>query len=337
MNRVEVLNALKGVVPGLSKKPLIEQSDQFVFTKDEVITFDGDILARRPNPLDVEIEEDFAINAQDLLALLEKMPDKELTTTVTEQEILLSGKRRQAGITFQEQVYLQYNEVPTPSGWKEVPKELLKMLLQAARTCGRDQTQPKTTSIHVTPNHVEACDNNRYFKAIMETNFQESLLLPALPILSLRQHTITEVAVAEDWVHFKTKTGETISIRCYRMAYLPEKELEAMHDFEGEVLHLPKNLGEITERAGIMIDSLDEEAHIILSEGLLVVKTEKIGGWYEEKKRVRYKGPKVSFDVDPIFLCELLERSREVIIGKGQMKLEAENILFAVSLRMIKD
>ncbi len=329
VKREEFLALLTEATIGLSKKEILEQSNCFIFHKGLVLTFNDEIFFSCESPLDF----DAIVPAEDLLKILTRLPDEEIDVRLESNEMILEGKRRDVGITVEAELHLPFDAVPSPGKWLRLTPDLPGMLQQAARTCGSDETQYKTTCVHVTPDLVEASDNYRIFRADLQTGFNSEILIPASSINTLSKIILKRVNVGEGWVHFTTGARRLISIRCSHETY--HEGIEEMLVVEGTEISLPKNLGEMIGRAEVMnITGYDARISLTIHENLLQIMSQKDGGWFREKKRIKYSGERLRFDVHPQFMAEVLERTHKIIIGSSKLKLEAEGIQFVVSLDM---
>ena len=192
--------------------------------------------------------------------------------------------------------------------------------------------------VHVTPDLVEACDNFRLFRATLPTGFTGEILLPASSLKTLAREDFKQVSLGEGWTHFKTAEGAEVSIRCSHENY--HDSLDALLEEDGaEKVSLPANLGEIVSRAKVMQDpETDPQVGVKITPKELVLTSRKDTGWYKEKKRVKYDGPELEFLVNPEFLAEILELTRQVkIIGNQRIKLETDTIQFVAALVQSKD
>jgi len=331
-NRESLYKILSVSAMGLSKRELLEQSDCFVFTEDSLITFNGEVLTRVSNPLP-EIQG--AVPADDLMKLLAKFPDEELSIKVRGDGLLIkAGKRRAAGLKRAAEVALPFDGVPQPTKWKEAPEVLLGVLQQAAQICGKDETQPRTTEVHVTKDLVEACDNFRMFRYTMEsTGLTKDALIPASSLELLRTLSPTHVSQRGGWLHFKTDTDHEVSVRCSVGDYPDLGPLLDVQDLRN--VRLPANLRDILKRAQVMYENTyDNMIHVTIEKGTLTLKASKETGWYRESKKVSYKGPPIKFEVHPKFLEDILEKTRKVQIGGNRLKLESGNAVFVVCLEV---
>lgn len=330
VKREELLEALKFANLGVSlREETLEQSNTFVFTEEELITFNDEVMTRSPTPLpDVE----GAVVAKEFMALVEKLPDEELDVSVKGEEIILKGKRRTAGVTCYAEVALPYDAVPLPEKWRTLKDNVLDMLQQAARTCGKDVTQELTLMVHITKDLVEACDNFRLFRATLPTGFPGEGLLMATSVFLLDGLGVKKVALGEGWAHWKTESNRVISLRCSAEKY-HDKMDKVLRIGEAEETGLPANLGEIVSRAMVTMSGDEDPAvSVALESGKLSLSTRKAEGWYKEVKRVKYDGDGIEFLVHPKFLVEMLKRTRRVLINPSRMKMSADGVEFVVAL-----
>jgi DNA polymerase III sliding clamp (beta) subunit (PCNA family) len=217
-------------------------------------------------------------------------------------------------------------------------------LYQAARTCGRDDTQPRTMEVHVTPKSVEACDNFRLYRSEGVTRFKKEALIPASSLEAVSKHTFSKFSqfpseAKNSWVHFKTKTGHVVSIRCSIGKY-PNLDPVLILKKPQRII-FPENLGEVLKRAEVMQEtSWDSTVGVSLAKGEIKLTSRKDSGWYEETSKAKYSGKPISFHCNPKFLDEVLSKTRKVLVGCGassgysRLKLTTDNATFAVSLEV---
>lgn len=334
IKRKELLDKLAEASIGLTSKPILEQSDCFVFSEGQLLTFNDEILVRAKSPLEPDLTA--AINANDLRAVLNKFPDEDVDVFQRDGELIIKAKRREAGISVAKEIVLPFADVPTTDKWAKLGEGVVPMLLQAARTCGQDASQFLTTCVHVTPDLVEACDNIRFFRATLPTQFPAEVLLPATCVAALDGFGLSKVSVGKGWAHFKLASGTQLTMRCSHETY-HEGVADLLKIKNPEKVVLPDNLGDMVERSGVMSEGgHDARVGITISDGTLEITSRKETGWYRERKKLDYKGSPVSFDIHPKFLSEVLERTHTITVGSGRLKLEVDNIKFVVALAVPK-
>jgi len=329
VNRLELLESLQFSRLGVSRNETLEQSNAFVFSEGEVITFNDEVMTCAPCVLDFTA----AVIADEFLKLMQKIPDDEIEVLLKDDEVVLKGKRKSAGVTCFSEILLPYDAVPGPKKWHDLVDGAVVTLVQASRTCGKDASQELTTMVHVTPDRIEACDNWRLFRMDHDTGFPEECLLPSESVRLLDGLGIEKVSLNGGWAHFKNEKNQVISIRSSNEKY--HEGLDALLEMEdSSQVSLPANMADIISRVIVMMSS-DEEPNvrIKLKSGLLVIESRKASGWYRERKKVKYSGEEMEFDINPKFLVELLKRTRKVEVSPShRMKIEVDGVQFVVAL-----
>jgi DNA polymerase III beta subunit, C-terminal domain len=338
IQRTELLDKLNLAAVGLVANTLtVEQSDCFLFMGGDVLTFNNDLLTRVRCPLKREPDFcDFAVNAADLMRLLDKIPDDNVDVVLQQGEMLLKGEgdRRAAGLAIAD-ITSPLAAVPKPDKWTNLPDGVRKSLESAARVCGRDATEFLATFVHVVPNRIQACDNERLLRIDGPSGFAAETLLPAQSILAVADLGLTQIAEDEGWVHFRNP-DIAVSLRCSHEPYHKDIDVALALRPGAESLVLPSNLADIVERAAVFKDKdFDAKIDVELADGSLTLKAARKDGtgWYRETKPVKYAGLPLAFGVDPKFLLDVLGHTREVQTDGRKMKLSYDNVQFVVSLK----
>lgn len=333
IDRAQLLRVLTTASVGTTKKELIEQSNCFIFTQEHIISFTGEILTRCTNPLP-HIRG--AIPAEEMVEMLAKLPDEQVGISLRDNEIRIKGAKREVGITCMKNVQLPYSEVPRPHRFETIEDPLMGTLLQAARVCGRDETKPMTTTVHITgAGCVEACDNYRLFRSILPPSGSGDVLIPASSVEAIGGLILTHMAVRKGWIHFCNKYDHVVSLRCVEGDYPDLSGFLKMKD--PHKVRLPSNLSDILSRAEVMQDSgFDAMVSVEIASGALTLKARSDSGWYRESKSIKYDGSPLRFQVNPTFLSEVISKSNKVTIsGKGdRLKIESGETIFVVALEV---
>ncbi len=334
VSRSSLLDCLKKVLSGTSRKEILEQSDALIFQGEEVITFNGEVLFRHTSPVNLNA----VVPARVLVRLLDKMPDDEIDVSQQGGELRIKGVHRSAGIACPVDVLLPYKEVPQPKTWSKIPEGVVRHLLHAASVCGVDPSQPLTTVVHITPKMVESCDNYRLYRATLATGFPQEVLIHYGGVQALEGMNPLEVSIESGWTHFKTKEG-VVSVICSHGTYHECIDQILNMEAKDEVL-LPQTLPEMLDRAGTMAEGVgpavtkyDSNVDVTIRDGMLILASRKAVGWYRERKRIRYDGPPLQFSVNPAFLSDVLHKTHKVMIGGGRMRVEEGESIFVVCLQ----
>jgi hypothetical protein len=334
--REKLISVLRFAAVGRSMTEVLEQSVCFVFTGGELITFNDEVLTRQKSPLDF----DAVVRADDFTKLLNKFPDDEVEISLRSgKEILVKGRKRSAGIFCETEVRLPVDSIPkTPKTFKAMPSETMAALRQAADTCRRDDTHTLSSSVHVTKDYIEACDNERFYRRTGATGFSDEILIPAFSIDSVGSLPLNQVAADRGWLFFRAENRAVVAVRCSHEKYHEgiERVLEMK---DGEKAVLPSNLADMVARAEVMQSGAGWEARlgVRLENGELTLSSRNERGWYRESKRTKYRGPDLAFEVNPRFLLEILGHTRNIQLNAQKMKLEAAGVQFVVALQISEE
>jgi DNA polymerase III sliding clamp (beta) subunit (PCNA family) len=334
VEREHLVKVLTVAAIGLTKRESIEQSDAYVFTKKYLITFNGEIFTRCPNPLS---GVQGAVPAQELHQLLAKFPDPEVTFQVVGGELHIRGKRRKAGISLQKKISLPFDDVPlvVPAKWRGVSEKLSGVLTQAARVCGKDETLPITTVVHVTKKFVESSDNFRIFRYTMPTKFPRSVLIPASSIAALGGLVFERVSINKDYLFLEMPDEHLIAVRCVKMIYPDIGPLLRLK--RPKKITLPSNMEDIISRADVMQETaFDASVTVTIEANRLELESRKDKGWYRESKTIDYDGERLKFTVHPRTLEDVLSKKKTVWVDEAasKMKLRVKEAEFVISLEM---
>lgn len=337
VNRIEALQKLENAVVAVTKNAILEQSNTFIFKGGKLITFNGEIYSSQKSPFGEEIEG--SVMAWDLVKFLQRFPDEEIEVEVRGGELVIKGKRRSAGVKMMTEILLPYEDIPTPHKFTRVPENMRECMIQAARVCGKDETSPKTTHVHITSDRIESTDSFRVFRADIETGISKPCLVHALSLLCACSHKLKKISVSEEgWVHFVTEGGMLLGLLCSADSYYKKEMIDNLLQVSGEHVTLPSNLGDMLSRAEVMdtpslsIGGWDSQVTITLKDNTLRVASRKEEGWFRELKKIKYEGPEMTFSIHPTFLKDLISRTRDVTISDRQIKVEVENIHFTAAL-----
>jgi DNA polymerase III sliding clamp (beta) subunit (PCNA family) len=331
MNKKELLKALEIVKPGLANKEMIEQTTSFAFISGRVVTYNDEISISHPMK-DLDIEG--AIKAEEFYKLLSKLKEDELKLKQTSKEITIISGKTKAGITLQSEVKLPLEEIGELGEWKTLPEGFVDRLAFCLFSCSRDMSRPVLTCIHVKEDgDMESCDNLRltYYHQGHEMPVP-TFLIPQSSAAQLVKYQITEITEGQGWIYFRTGEDTVFSCRIFQDEY---PDTSKIMEVDGKEITLPKSMDEIIDRVAIFSKreySLNEEVEVIIEDGQMVVKAQSDTGWIREETKVRYKGDKISFFINPQFLKDVLPIIRKGILGKDRIKFVGDDWQHVISL-----
>ncbi len=301
INRKSFLNQLESLQPGLSNEGGFEQSNCFVFGSGVICTFNDHIACSIPTVIAIE----GAVQAKSLLALLHKIPDKEIDITTVEGELRITAKSRRAGLRMEKTLPL--NAIENPEKWLPLPDDFGEALATVETCADNEDTRYAFTCIHICPDFLEASSGYQAARYSIETGLQESMLVPRDGLVQILDLGMKEIGESPKWLHFRNSDSLIISFRLH-MGRFPR--IAEILSNEGDPIILPKDLGIACKTAEIFSsDGLDSSYVVIeLKEGHLLIVGEGEYGWYKEKREVEYTGPPLKFKIAPKLLAIIAEK-----------------------------
>lgn len=334
-NRKKLLEVLQAVKPGLANKEIIEQTTSFIFTGTNVLTYNDEISVSHPIDLDIV----GAVQAKELIALLNKSSDEEIELETTESELRVISKKSKAGIKLQAQTNVADIEAAlgTPVEWEPLPGKFKEALAYAAFSVGKNMTKPLLTCIFVTGTEAFSSDDFRItYCNIFDAEISDGLLIPGTVASDIKNYDVEEYSITDGWVHLRTAAGVVFSFRTLKGEFPAEKIKQIINSVDGDKIKLPSDLDGALERAGIFSSGVevrtanDDRIQAIVRAGVLTIRGEGSSGWFEESSRIRYKGDDLEFEVNPGFFQEILKHTDEMVVGHGMLKFESKEFVHIV-------
>lgn len=332
VKREELLSQIEFVLPGLSPREIIEQSSCIVFKDGRMVTYNDEIACSHKSCVNIH----GAVKADLLLALLRKLQEEELVLDVTEKELVISGKRRKAGLTMEQEILLPIDSVEKPGKWKPLPSDFLDAVDIVQQCAGNDESQFSLTCIHIHPKWIEACDNYQLTRYTIATGVTEPTLIRQSSLKHIVSSGVTEFSESPAWFHFRNGQDLVFSCRRYNDEF---PKLRKFLEVEGEPVSLPKGLTEAAERAQIFSEENPDNKQLLitLESGRLRVKGVGVSGWYRETKNIKYNGPAFRFMISPKLLGELSKRHNSCHISQDRLKVDGGKFVYVSCLGKAED
>jgi DNA polymerase III sliding clamp (beta) subunit (PCNA family) len=322
VKRVDFLQVLESVAPGLASKELFAQSSCFVFSEGRVFTFNDEISCNRKSPLDIK----GAVKASPLIDLLSKLPDDNLDIEPnedgTELVVRVVGKKKKCGIRMEAEVLLPLSGIESPSEWVALSPEFSEAINLVFSCASSEESKFILTCVHIGGgSFVESTDTFQVARFFVPIDI-EDCLVRANSISRVVGLDFTEVSVTRSWLHFRNPAGLVFSCRRYIEEY---PDLSSFLHSEGLAsVTLPANLDEIVGISEIFSasNSKGNRLKVELGPDRLVITGEGAYGWYKEHRQVKYDGPALKFLVAPRLLVELSKKSVECAVEPGRLFID---------------
>lgn len=330
INRLNFLQILSRVLPGISKLGSVSQSSCFVFSDGWVTTFNEEICCRTQTELPDDLEA--AVKAEPLMKWLELVTEDEVDVWREGSEFRLKAGRKKCGIRCESQITLPIDDVALPDSWQPLPEDFFRGIEQVAGTAAGADGVFMTRCIHIHPEYVEACDRRQATRYHVVSGLPTSLLVQAVTISQATKSGLTKIGRTDSWLHFRNKTL-IFSCRCHKDAY-PTEGVSKMFEFRGQPFALPKG-AEVAARLGQVFtrgDKDGERVDVDLQGNRMLVKGQGMHGWTSEELDLSYSGNPVAFRLNPQLLVELVSNYDQCEIGPGRLRIEGDKWVYMTIL-----
>ena len=334
INREEMLKILTAVTPGLSPRPIVEQSDCFCFDGGKVITFHEPTACWTKCPLDLT----GAVPAKPLLDILRARPEETLDIAAEDGKLVLRGKgKRRTRVLMEAKVTLPYGDIPKPSGWVRLPPDFLDAVDMVHRCCGKDEDK-LDVYVHIHPERVEAIGESRVGHFRCKLPIQTDAIIHKESIKHVMALGMTHVCVSDKWLQFKNAAGVVLS--CQQGAGKEDyPDTAKALKISGQRIELPRGLDGAVERAAVFSreNADDDEVLVKLKRNEVWIVGTGVSGDHQEPKKVGYDGPPLKFFISPKLLSDLCKKHTEAWVTADTLKVKSGKFTFITGLTTVED
>ncbi len=324
VNRLDLVDVLNLVRPGLSQKEIVEQSNHFIFNKDEVLAYNDELLISYPFDIDVQCTVDSSL----FLKLLSKMTTETISLEVKKGILEVWNEKTNAQIPIVEESEIFEHIKTVTSGlgdtkWHRLSEDFIEGLRLCAFSADTDRQRGTLTCVRVEGSDVMSGSKSRISWYQMDKEVDEDFYIEAALIQELsRYDDISSYTLSKAWAHFKSKGGVTFSARrVIPLELLPFRE--PFKDFDtGVRISIPADLRGSIETVNLVNEGeqgVDKLVTLMIDKDKITCKAEtKKGAILQE---VPFgKTPNIdkdfSLQIRPDFLIDVLEKATFMYVGE---------------------
>lgn len=308
----KLISVLKLLSPGTGKT-IQEETSHYTFFPGNVATFNDVICI--VHPLE-EANESFSVRSNEFYNVISKIPlDNPIEISLDGEKISIKSKGLKANLSVSkngliEKVVANFSFAK----WDKLPTDFVKGIELCKFSVSKDSTSGALFCLFVNKKNIVSSDNFRISKYSMDSSMP-SCLLPLGGIQYLKLYPVVEYCPQDNWIHFKTEAGIVFSCRTL-LGDFPG-DVDQFLEPDGEEIILPKEFMDLID--GVLgmtpdVSELEKRITIIFDKEKVIVKAQKDIGWIE--RWVEYSSPKeMSFDINPIFLQQILEKDKKITVG----------------------
>ena len=334
LDRIELLETLNKLKPGLAGKDVIEQATRFVFAEGLVWSYNDEIAVSHPLPETIELEG--AVPAEPLLKFLGRASHERVELNIEDNELRIKSGRSRVGIVLEE-IKLAVDQIPMPTDddWCNLPTGCVSALGIAALSASHNMESPILTCLKITEKSAQGCD--RFRLTHVEWKPAEAwpgpFLIPSSVIKHLKLYDPEALALCGGWLHFINKDDVVFSCRTAEGDYPDVSKLLKM---KGSSIEFPDALGEALDRAGVFAKAefeQDEEVELETDGlGTLVISAKGEEGWIKEELQMLDECKPLKITLNPQILKQALSLGHKVTVGESALLIKGKNFKHVVAL-----
>jgi DNA polymerase III sliding clamp (beta) subunit (PCNA family) len=353
VNRKEFLQLLNRLLPGVSVRDLIPQTQCFIFNKGEAFTFNDCVCIKIKTALQLNC----AIQAKELYLLISKIEDEEIEIEQKGNTLVIATDTGQGTISIQD-IAISISHIPDPLHskikWIPISEDEWNQIYQGLSVCvhtvSSDYARAKLTCVHFKKNKIESSDGNNVTLFEVDSAPSESFMIPEGAVRALLQFDSFDqygVVHKKDsplkYVFFMdTDSGMVLSFTTYDELYLNfEKQgIYKLCELKGEHIQFRiRSMLSAVERARIFTKDMEfeEKIHISMDSNCITIQGQGEKGKWKEKMRSRHKGKEVSFQIPPSTLLYLLkdrEFTEGVLVDYNKILFKQDNLTYITMVQV---
>ena len=325
VDRVELMEALTKIKPGIANKEFLEQSTHFILDKDYILTYNDEISILYPFDIGVEC----TIEAGLLYKLVSKMEEDIVTFKMnkTTLKIECGDVKAKLPIVVDSQILGYVNKLSEEQEkltWHKLPKDFLDAVKLCAFSASTDKTLGTLTCVWIEGQDVLSFDKYRGSWYQMESEVAENFYIDAEYIAQLNNfEDPTQYCISKSWAHFEMANGIVFSARLT----IPDKLLplrDKFNKFEHDArVSLPDTLSTAIDTVSLTVEQqekLNQRITIEFRGDLIKCTGSSEKGTITKELHLEKALTCEPFAIEarPKAMIEVLDKASHLLVGKLQ-------------------
>jgi len=339
--KTDLLKILSAVRPGLAKKEVVEQMGRFIFTGENVATFNDKICIHYP----FEFEVPFSVKATDFYNTVSALDSEKVDMRIKGNNVVIDTERSKGMFSTKVQDDIGevlksiINEIEECE-WYNVPEDFIKAIDLVKFSASSDNTSTWSCVRFDGANVFCGADHRFSWYKFDESLVDVPFMIKAVNIDAISPFDIKAFAISDSWAHFATENEVIFSARLTKGEYTDPKR--PFSSPKGQEIKLPDTILEDVEFVAI-IQSEDMEMErtikMIIEDGKITYQAEKERGRIERTSDTDIKvDDKIVIGINPVFLKQILTKSEglRVYFGDQLFRFESDKFKHIIALKNIE-
>lgn len=324
VNRMELLQILQSVKPGLATREFIEQATHVIFLGDHVATYNDTLC------IVAEFHTDFvcSVKGDEFYKTVDSINESEIEITLENDQIKLNAKKTKAGMStvvgenekVEKFITTLMEKTKQSRFWKVAASDFKEGLFLCALSASRDMTTGVRCCVAIKDDTLYSTDGVRVSKYVMSRKMDD-LLISARDAIELAKYDISHYGRSDGWLHFKTK--DNVQFHCKTMVgdYPFEGVIKVFRVPKDEIA-LPKELRDSLMAASVFSEGdvdIAKLVEITITDNKIICKSQKERGWIiKEVDLEKYEGPDLYFYINPVFFAQILDKTTTFFLSQKE-------------------
>lgn len=323
VNRIDLLQAMEAVEPGISQRPTLEQSDCIIARNGYFFTLQNEIFCKSKSPLDKGIE--CAVNGQKILAAIRGIPDMEVDVNI-DKEFEIKGKKFSAAVQVADKIILPIDQVEKPEQWSDLHHEFSEAMKLVVECSEKGETLTTVTCLHIHPKWIEATDRFTFARYRIPSGVTESCLIHSLAARAIQSRFPTRICSTKEWLHFRNDSGVRLSVRRHIAEY---PDMTHYTKQRGKPISFPKVAADAIKFLELFSkqNTDDNEIEVKLDQDRVHIDGYGVASRASYHSKAKYSGKSVGFRIKPATLQNLIKEHEGIELVTG----EQNNTMLVIS------
>lgn len=314
--RKKLLETLTKMMPGIDSKELVASMTQLHFTGKSLISYNDAVYVRCNLPTEFQC----SVHARTLYNLLKQLDTEKVKLELVDNRLRLNTLGIAADLTIGEGTEINEilnaldKEIKTLKTIEPLPTDFLKAVELCSFSAMTKDIGGSFTCINVSDHYVMSSDRSRFSLFRMETTMAE-IMFKAVVVPDLVKYDLKLYSATKGWIHFfESKDGLVFSVRRYSGEF-PTKEIILYSNANPNPVKvaLPEEVLSSLGLMGIFTEGQQQKyVQVTANDGQLIMKVSGINGTVTKKFKIDTK-KNFTFNINPVFLTEILKRGMKVI------------------------
>jgi len=338
----ELLKMLSAVKPGLAKKEVVEQMGRFIFTGENIATYNDRVCIHYP----FEFEAPFSVKASKFYNTVSGLDSENVDMRLDGNNVVIDTERSKGVFSTK----VQDDVGPTLSNiikeieeceWYEVPKDFIKAIDLVKFSASSDNTSTWACVRFDGRNVYCGADHRFSWYKFDEPLTDAPFMIKATNIDAISPFDIKAFALSESWPHFATEDEVIFSARLTKGEYTDPTN--PFSEDKGKEIKLPHSTLEDVEFVAI-IQAEDMEMERTVK---LIIENKKITFWAEKEDGhiERTSDTDIEMDekrvvgINPVFLKQILSKAEgmKTYLSDKLLSFDSEKFKHLVSLKKLSE